>query len=72
VKRWGKSPPLEEQSTRHGKPHREQGQIGDGEVARLWRKPRPGYWLLRQMILSPPPRGDGQTEFGLQPFQNHF
>jgi len=33
----------------------------------------PGYWLLRQMILSPAGHAPaGQTEFGLQPFQNHF
>jgi hypothetical protein len=29
VKRWGKSPPRQAQARRHGKPHREQGQIGD-------------------------------------------
>src|ERR1041384_8380438 len=29
VKRWGKSPPLQAQARRHGKPHRVQGQIGD-------------------------------------------
>jgi len=29
VKRWGKSPPLQERSRRHGKPHREQGPIGN-------------------------------------------
>ena len=29
-----------------------------------------GYWLLRQMILSP--EQSGQTEIGLQPFQDHF
>lgn len=28
VKRWGKSPPRERQRERHGKPHREQCQIG--------------------------------------------
>ncbi len=28
VKRWGKSPPRERQRKRHGKPHREQCQIG--------------------------------------------
>jgi hypothetical protein len=28
VKRWGKSPPRERQRKRHGKPHREQDQIG--------------------------------------------
>src|SRR5206468_8897020 len=55
VKRWGKSPPLEEQSTRHGKPHREQGQIGDHGAARSSSRSGgmgPGYWLLRQMILA--------------------
>src|SRR4029453_14998342 len=28
VKRWGKSPPRDRQRKRHGKPHREQDQIG--------------------------------------------
>ena len=73
VKRWSKSPPLEEQSTRHGKPHPEQGQIGDHGAARSSRSCASGiaglgYWLLRQMILSLAQAG--QTEFGLQPFQN--
>ena len=55
VKRRGKSPPLREQSRRHGKPHREQGQIGDHDAARVCFRfggMGPGYWLLRQMILS--------------------
>lgn len=41
VKRWGKSPPLREKSTRHGKPHREQDRIGNLGTARsiAWRKP---------------------------------
>src|SRR5689334_11631093 len=34
VKRWCKRPPLEAQATRHGKPHRVQGQIGDLGAAR--------------------------------------
>src|SRR5882762_5336883 len=33
VKRWSKSPPLRGKSRRHGKPHREQGQIGDDGIA---------------------------------------
>ena len=69
VKRWGKSPPLQEQSRRHEKPHRVQGQIGDF-WNRLFQAARPslGYWLLRQMILSA--SQGAQTKFGLQPFQN--
>ena len=56
VKRWGKSPPLETQVTRHGKPHRVQGQIGDHGAARSKSRHRAtgsGYRPLRQMILSP-------------------
>jgi len=34
VKRCGKSAPLEAQATRHGKPHRVQGQIGNRAAAR--------------------------------------
>jgi hypothetical protein len=71
VKRCGKSAPLEAQATRHGKPHRVQGQIGDLGAARsMFRESETGsgYWPLRQMILSVP-QGT-QTEFGLQPFQN--
>src|SRR5262245_19882327 len=55
VKRWSKSPPLCAQAQRHGKPHRVQGQIGDLEAARFnlaFGRGGPGYWLLRQMILS--------------------
>jgi len=55
VKRWGKSPPLQAQARRHGKPHRVQGQIGDPRSGPLQAPhcgPGPGYWLLRQMILS--------------------
>src|SRR5262245_56234693 len=73
VKRCGKSAPREAQATRHGKPHRVQGQIGNRGAARS--APREsatgfGYWLLRQMILSV--SQEAQTKFGLQPFQNHF
>src|SRR6266850_8013741 len=54
VKRWSKSPPLQAQARRHGKPHRVQGQIGDHGAARSMARvgSGPGYWLLRQMILS--------------------
>ena len=55
VKRWGKSPPLQAQARRHGKPHRVQGQIGDPGVARsnpAFGQEGPGYWLPRQMVLS--------------------
>jgi|SRR5579859_1180072 len=74
VKRCGKSAPREAQATRHGKPHRVQGQIGNPGAARSrFRESETdsGYRLLRQMILSVPLCGM-QTEFGLQPFQNHF
>jgi len=73
VKRRGKSPPLQAQARRHGKPHRVQGQIGDRGAARSTFRASgtgSGYWLLRQMVLSVPQ--GMQTEFGLQPFQNHF
>ena len=72
VKRCGKSAPREAQATRHGKPHRVQGQIGNPGAARSkFRESETdsGYRLHRQMILSP---AMGQTEFGLQPFQNQF
>ena len=55
VKRWGKSPPLQAQARRHGKPHRVQGQIGDRGAARSsvpLGGTGSGYRLLRQMILS--------------------
>ena len=55
VKRWSKSPPLQAQARRHGKPHRVQGQIGDHGAARSTCRESgigPGYWLLRQMVLS--------------------
>ena len=55
VKRWCKRPPREAQATRHGKPHRVQGQIGSPGAARsAFRESETGfgYWLLRQMILS--------------------
>ena len=56
VKRCGKSAPREAQATRHGKPHRVQGQIGNPGAARSrFRESETdsGYRLLRQMILSP-------------------
>ena len=56
----------------HGKPHRVQGQRGNPGAARSKSRASGtgfGYWLLRQMILSPVQTG--QTKFGVQPFQNH-
>ena len=50
-----------------------QGQIEDLGAARSKFRESgtgPGYRLLRQMILSA--SQEVQTEFGLQPFQNHF
>ena len=73
VKRCGKSAPREAQATRHGKPRPVQGQIGNpGATRSQWRESATdsGYRLLRQMILSL--EQSGQTEFGLQPRQNHF
>ena len=54
VKRCGKSAPREAQATRHGKPHRVQGQIGNSGAARPEAGKLAGFrvWLLRQMILS--------------------
>ena len=55
VKRCGKSAPLEAQATRHGKPHRVQGQIGNPGAARSrFRESETGfgYRLQRQMVLS--------------------
>ena len=36
VKRWGKSPPRDGQPDRHGKPHREQCQIGTARGGWSW------------------------------------
>jgi hypothetical protein len=61
VKRCGKSAPREAQATRHGKPHRVQGQIGNPGAARSrFRESETdsGYRLPRQMILSPRKRAD--------------
>ena len=55
VKRWCKRPPREAQATRHGKPHRVQGQIGNPGAARsAFRESETGfgYRSPRQMILS--------------------
>ena len=55
VKRCGKSAPREAQATRHGKPHRVQGQIGNRGAARSVSRESGtgfGYRSLRQMILS--------------------
>jgi hypothetical protein len=42
VKRWGKSPPPQEQSRGHGKPRRVQGQIGNRGVAHAVPRVKPG------------------------------
>ena len=54
VKRCGKSAPREAQATRHGKPRRVQGQIGNRGAARSASAKAAGfgYRSLRQMILS--------------------
>ena len=54
VKRCGKSAPREAQATRHGKPRRVQGQIGNRGAARSASVKAAGfgYRSLRQMILS--------------------
>ena len=55
VKRCGKSAPREAQATRHGKPHRVQGQIGNPGAARSrFRESETdsGYRPHRQMVLS--------------------
>ena len=55
VKRWCKRPPREAQATRHGKPRRVQGRIGNPGAARsAFRESETGfgYRSLRQMILS--------------------
>ena len=72
VKRCGKSAPREAQATRHGKPHRVQGQIGNPGAARsMFRESKTGfgYRLRRQMILTVQTSG---TKFGLYPFQNRL
>ena len=46
VKRRGKSPPLQEQSRRHGKPHRVQGQIGNRGAARSAFRSRDRFRVL--------------------------
>jgi hypothetical protein len=64
VKRCGKSAPREAQATRHGKPHRVQGQIGNRGAARsVFRESETGfgYRSLRQMILSVPLAGCRQN-----------
>jgi hypothetical protein len=75
VKRWGKSPPRSWQQDRHGKPHREQDQIGVSIVCgQPWHVACPGShpgWLL-EVRRKPHPRrmtvagGNPQTKPGLQ------
>ncbi len=74
VKRWGKSPPRPRQRGRHGKPHREQGQIGEARVRPgAVSGPLPGWTARgrgrpRSQMNGHPCRalGRGGTEPGLQ------
>ena len=76
VKRCGKSAPREAQATRHGKPHRVQGQIGNRGAARsAFRESETGfgYRSLRQMILSVPRAGCRQNSaYSLSKTTFHF
>jgi len=51
VKRWGKGPPLVEQSIRHGKPNPMQDEIGN-RAARLWFRVRrtPQQWGSEHLV----------------------
>ena len=71
VKRWGKSPPLQEQSRRHGKPRPVQGQIGNSRNG-PFRGPK-GHrvsGVLQQINDSLLASDREQTEFGLQPHRS--
>ena len=70
VKRWRKRPPREAQATRHGKPHRVQGQIGNPGAARSSSAKADGFRVSAAQT-NDSLRRKAQTEFGLQPFQNH-
>ena len=73
MKRWGKSPPREAQATRHGKPHRVQGQIGNRGTARSVFAKADRFRVSAAKTNDSLPRSNsGQTEIGLQLFQNHF
>ena len=71
VKRCGKSAPREAQATRHGKPHRVQGQIGNRGAARS-ASVKAGRFRVSVAETNDSLRRKAQTEFGLQPFQNQF
>src|SRR5205814_1073393 len=59
VKRCGKSAPREAQATRHGKPHRVQGQIGNPGAARSTVAQATGFRVLAaQTNDSLPARGN--------------
>ena len=84
VKRWGKSPPRTWQQGRHGKPHREQCQIGVscgvgpfGDTATQGRfSPRDPGWQLervgnggpRGMVIEPRQRGEQNPAYRLSAF----
>ena len=70
VKRCGKSAPREAQATRHGKPHRVQGQIGNRGAARS-ASAKVDRFRVSVAETNDSLRREAQTEFGLQPFQNH-
>ena len=73
VKRWCKRPPREAQATRHGKPHRVQGQIGNRGTARSVSAKADRFRVsAAETNDSLPRRNSGQTEIGLQLFQNQF
>jgi hypothetical protein len=71
VKRCGKSAPREAQATRHGKPHRVQGQIGNRGAARS-ASAKADRFRVSAAETNDSLRRKAQTKFGLQPFQNHF
>ena len=71
VKRCGKSAPREAQATRHGKPHRVQGQIGNRGAARS-ASAKADRFRVSVAQTNDSLRRKAQTEFGLQPGQNHF
>jgi len=73
VKRCGKSAPLAWRHAGHGKPHREQGQIGDDGVARAEKSPGLAARVARQRATSDKwPRPFGVTGFGLRPARRLF
>jgi len=85
VKRWSKSPPRPWQQGRHGKPHREQCQIGPPRGTRRfrpipplgrfsregsgWQLEAPGNRRTRGMVIE---GGNPGTESGLQALRAHF